>query len=772
MKKTEAAFAPLPRGQWPMITHRHLTRDEVEDRLETYYSLAGKFCEFSVKAESVQLNLDMDQRAEEESYIEATQNRISTRMNSAVSSLMKENSLRRMHKKSTIPLPQIDPRQINPTSTLQVRDILTRMIKEGEHILSVSFLPEEDFKDKVITGNGEDIPDIDEPRRPTQPKHNTQNGQNTQTSNTQQVTQTTNTQQVTQTTNTQQVPQGHEGSNRPTERPPLSVNFEDREQHRGTTLNEVHHILSIAGTNNRVNQASDRPAHPDTGNWQRNDQDRSSVSSDSNTSGRWDGNWAGLECTACGNRGHHQGHCDARRQNKLWCTRCRKNTHCDRTCTLLQHHPSSTPRYNNYHNNPSPRTNNYIPPVDPNYHTRPSPSPSHGDQIHDLTQMFVTQLVGNRNQAEKFEARKDLLANITLFDGKDKKLCLMWLKQAEQIAQGARITLKEVIMAKAGTTITHTLSTFLTGKPDATDDEIKQIILENFSNVGTKAEARHVLRTIRLQNDESLLTHNAEYTAIHEAAYGIPPEQQTDEDVMLDYATSLNEFTKEKLTRKDLLPQFLHPYPTRRTMREAETLYRQVRQEEVAKLSRSSTREMTISEDSINEVSMTDEVNYISPRGGDNRFNSTMKSNYNSYNNFGNRSNYSPRGRNNSYSSNRNWSLRNNYSNNFDSKRKLNRYRHQNRFPKKDVKFKYNAADSQMYNNLRRTINRLKDEPQETRNKFKRFPRFTNRSQEEVREDAIATITIEQIAETLAAPSDLVFDALVIGDYIDEENDT
>ena len=184
MKKTEAAFTPLPRGQWPIITHRHLTRNKVEDRLETYYSLAGKFCEFSVKAESVQLNLDMDQRAEEESYIKAIQNRISTRMNSTVSSLMKENSLRRMHKKSTIPLPQIDPRQINPTSTLQVRDILTRMIKEGEHIMSVSFLPEEEFKDKVITENGEEIPDVDEPRRPAQPKHNTQNGKQHTTSNT------------------------------------------------------------------------------------------------------------------------------------------------------------------------------------------------------------------------------------------------------------------------------------------------------------------------------------------------------------------------------------------------------------------------------------------------------------------------------------------------------------------------------------------------------------------------------------------------------------
>ena len=698
----------------------------------------------------------MDQKAEEESYIEAIQNRISTRMNSAVNSLMKENSLRRLHKKAMIPLPQVDPRQTNPTSALQVRDLLHKMVKEGNQILQVSFLSAEECRNKVLTGNGENIPDADEPRRPVQPKPNTQNGQNTQANN---------TQQITHTTNTQQVPQSQE-SGRPTDRPPLTVNFADREQHRGSTLNEVHNILSIAGANNRAHLASDRPACPDTGNWQRNDQDQSSVSSGSNASGHWDGNWAGLECTACGKRGHHQGNCDDRRQNRLWCTRCRKNTHCDRTCTLLQHHPSSTPRYNNYHNN-SPRTNNYIPPVEPNYHTRPSPSPSHRDQIHDLTQMFMTQLVENRNQAEKFENRKDLLANITLFDGKDKKLCLMWLKQVEQIAQSARITLKEVIMAKAGTTVTHTLATFLTGKPDATDREIKQMILENFSNVGTKTEARHVLKTVRLQNDESLLTHNAEYTAIHEAAYGIPPEHQTDEDAKLDYAATLNEFTNEKLTRK-IFRKDSYIHTLRDAMNEAETLYKQVRQEEVAKLSRSSIRETTISEDSINEVSMSDEVNYILPRGGDNRFNSTMRSNYNSYNN---RSNYSPRGRNNSYSSNRNWSLRNNYSNNYDSRRKLNRYRHQNRFPKKDVRFEYNARDSQMYNNLRRTVDQLKDESQESRNKFKKLPRFTNRSEEEVREDAIATITVEQIAETLAAPTDLVFDALVIGDYIDEEDD-
>ena len=77
-----------------------------------------------------------------------------------------------------------------------------------------------------------------------------------------------------------------------------------------------------------------------------------------------------------------------------------------------------------------------------------------------------------------------------------------------------------------------------------------------------------------------------------------------------------------------------------------------------------------------------------------------------------------------------------------------------------------------MYPHLRRTIDNLKREPQNNIDNYKRFvPRLTNRSQEEVREDAIAEISIDEIGSILIEDLDLVFDALVISHYIDEKTE-
>ena len=106
---------------------------------------------------------------------------------------------------------------------------------------------------------------------------------------------------------------------------------------------------------------------------------------------------------------------------------------------------------------------------------------------------------------------------------------------------------------------------------------------------------------------------------------------------------------------------------------------------------------------------------------------------------------------------------------NYDSRRRLNRYRHQPRDAKNKVKFKYNINNRDMMSNLRRTVDNLKSEPQVYRNKFKKvLPRMSNRSQEEAHEDAIAEIKIEEIQKILKEDQDQIFDALVIQDYIDE----
>ena len=427
--------------------------------------------------------------------------------------------------------------------------------------------------------------------------------------------------------------------------------------------------------------------------------------------------------------------------------------------------------------------------------------------------MCVTHLNENRAHSNLLEHRKDLLANISTFDEKDKKSCLTWINQVEHAANHAQVPLRQMIAAKAGPVVSAAINDFIRTKPDATNAQVKQWVLEHFSNVGTKTEAFHYLGEMKVEDDESLLAHNAEYGAVHEVAYEIPPERQENQRTLSEYAKSLPDTTLIALTRK-IVRDNTKIFTLKQAMDAAIKIHKQARQEEITRLERSTMRETTVTD--VNEMSLSEEVNFM-PRG-DNRFNSTMRSNsgrwnnsprgrnsynqgnrynsysdnnqgnrYNSYpdNNQGNRNNsypnnnqgnrynsYSDNGGNksNQYSDNRSWNnSRSNYPSNYDSRRKLRRYSHQPRDLKSNVAFEYNINDRNMLPNLRRAVDSLKGETQDNRNRYKKFvPRMSQRSEEEVHEDAIAEVQIGKIQEILKEDIELIFDALVMQDYIDE----
>ena len=202
--------------------------------------------------------------------------------------------------------------------------------------------------------------------------------------------------------------------------------------------------------------------------------------------------------------------------------------------------PPAEPSYNNY--------NNYN-----NHNTRPSPAPSSTGSTADITQQFMTFLDESRQQAKLLEYRKELLANI--FDGKDKKACLMWLSQCAHTAVNTKMTLKEVLVAKGGPIISTQVQIFTSKTPDATDAELKQHILESFSNVGSRTEAHHYLTRMTVDEDESLLAHNSEYADVHEAAHGITPEEQRSEIALMDYARTLPQITCNELTKQITCPK-------------------------------------------------------------------------------------------------------------------------------------------------------------------------------------------------------------------------
>ena len=75
-----------------------------------------------------------------------------------------------------------------------------------------------------------------------------------------------------------------------------------------------------------------------------------------------------------------------------------------------------------------------------------------------------------------------------------------------------------------------------------------------------------------------------------------------------------------------------------------------------------------------------------------------------------------------------------------------------------------------MMGNIRRTINYMKEDAQ-NREGARRLPKFVNRTINEVSEDNIATISITEIQTILNEDINLIFDALVIGDYIKDEEE-
>ena len=90
--------------------------------------------------------------------------------------------------------------------------------------------------------------------------------------------------------------------------------------------------------------------------------------------------------------------------------------------------------------------------------------------------------------------------------------------------------------------------------------------------------------------------------------------------------------------------------------------------------------------------------------------------------------------------------------------------------PSMTSKFKYNSRDKNMMGNLRRTINYMKEGAQ-NREAARRLPKFVNRTIDEVSEDNIATMSITEIQTILNEDINLIYDALVIGDYIEDEEE-
>ena len=375
---------------------------------------------------------------------------------------------------------------------------------------------------------------------------------------------------------------------------------------------------------------------------------------------------------------------------------------------------------------------------------------------------WITRLDQNQAESREKQNQKRLLENIEVYDGSDKTQCLLWVNRIHQATSGSSMEFRKALLYKAEPTV---FSIIASTPKNISDLELKQIILQNFSDIATPSEAAQKLRTMQIKTDQPIRSHNYYFTAVHEAAFGIKPEDQKMRFVFEDYANSLPEFTANKLMDKIVKSNsWIHTLQD--AMEQAVKIDQEIRQTEVFRTRRnaSNTTIDTTANASVNEIDKFD-VNYMATKQGDTRFNSTMKPGHRRES-----KEFSPKNKYNDSHHSKPWHGGKKDGNNYNNYRRINKYRHPAREPRHNIRFEYatGRGEREIMRVLNRMIEYLKGKSDREIESIKNMPKYDQRGVHEVSEDSIATITIDDIQRTLKEELNIVYDVLVASDYIKE----
>ena len=396
-----------------------------------------------------------------------------------------------------------------------------------------------------------------------------------------------------------------------------------------------------------------------------------------------------------------------------------------------------------------------------------------------------------------------LMKNIKIFDGTNKAECITWLSQIEAAASFSNKPFRELICQSMAPSMLHILSELPTA---ASDEDIKNAILTNYSDIPSTTEAATRLQNMQTSPTEPLVTFNHRYEAIHRVAFSLSPNEQYNKIIIVEYAKKLPQNTRDKLLRK-IAKKNSYIRTLEDAFKQAIEFNRETSFVEAASGCYSEQNNTRI-DTQINELddsfqdcdinTMNTRVTNRSTDGSHNGSfdrsgsrNSSLNSSYNSRpsyrnNTYSNNSDtYNRHGynrdnnRNRGYQSNNRYnqksqSYQNRYDNNqdryrYDNRWRPNKYQHHRNQPKAQIIFEYSDQNmSEMLKTVRNFIDCMKANPT-TREQFK-----TNKLtpckeyNNEINESEINASNLDQVQQLINEDKDIVFDALVAADYIDE----
>ena len=243
----------------------------------------------------------------------------------------------------------------------------------------------------------------------------------------------------------------------------------------------------------------------------------------------------GPTCFRCGEQGHMRLVC----RERVFCDHCRSYNHDTKACRKQHnnipspansqittgYHPTATPPplmgtttttttqqtgvhnsnplFQNLLENNQPRTSTVI--QTPQYGTSPT---TPADLVEGITQIMNQVAINSKRD----NASKQMMKNIKIFDGSNKAECINWLSQVEATAKFTNTPFPELICQSMAPAMLHIFSEL---SALASDEDIKEAILTNYSDIPSTTEAPTQLQNIQISASEPLVTFNHRYEAIH-----------------------------------------------------------------------------------------------------------------------------------------------------------------------------------------------------------------------------------------------------------------
>ena len=159
------------------------------------------------------------------------------------------------------------------------------------------------------------------------------------------------------------------------------------------------------------------------------------------------------------------------------------------------------------------------------------------------SQIEVYQELTRSNKEKEHDA---LFTSIPVFDG-DRTQCEQWLDDMDQATRISGRDLRRELIKKSTGVVRQAI---MMAHPDASDDDLINIVREDFSDAPTMNEAREELLHMHQKPEEQMRVYVYRYGRMHQRSSGIRAAEETHQHVIQDFIKSLKPKIKNKFANK------------------------------------------------------------------------------------------------------------------------------------------------------------------------------------------------------------------------------